>query len=241
MIHIYSDTRNLGDNLSCTPILNYYKDSILHMVDDIGCRQIAPIFEGLAEVVFDNDNPRRNIGSHPNKTHERHLLDMYGLNHVSALPVLKLKKEEIEEAREFLSIYNNPIIFKLNPREKKCERSIPENILNLIADNLKNKNTLLNFAINKSGNDILDNLELNGVTTIYNKPIRFQAACYYLIGKYIGPDTGDYRLMLSVGGKCSVLVPPNSFTYSYSAFHLKEERVKYFQFSEYTEAANYLT
>jgi hypothetical protein len=200
------------------------------MVDDIGCKQIAPIFEGLAEIVFDNDNPRRNIGSHPEKSHERHLLDSYGFNSISCIPIIKLKIQEIEEAREFISKYNNPIIFKLNPREKNTERSIPSNILDLLINKLKNKYTLLNFTIKKSGEDSLENLELKNVINIYDKPIRFQAACYHVIGKYIGPDTGDYRLMLSVGGESYVLVPPSSYTYSHSAFHMKEPRVFYFNF-----------
>jgi len=41
------------------------------------------------------------------------------------------------------------------------------------------------------------------------------AACYHVIGKYIGGDTGDYHLMLAVGGIATTLVPKESCEMGY--------------------------
>ena len=40
--------------------------------------------------------------------------------------------------------------------------------------------------------------------------VRQLAAFYHVIGKLVTGDSGDYHLMLGVGGKVACLIPPNN-------------------------------
>jgi len=80
--------------------------------------------------------------------------------------------------------------------------------------------SFLNFGLSKNHvKHNFANLTVPGIHTFFDLPIREQAAIYHVVGRYIGPDTGDYHMMLSVGGKCDVLVPTSSPGYSYQYFH----------------------
>lgn len=76
----------------------------------------------------------------------------------------------------------------------------------------------------------------------YDVPIRQMAAIFHRVGRYVGCDSGDYHLMLAVGGQCDVLVPDESYGYSYAYFHYGPEcwlgeklRVRYHQWSKGVE------
>lgn len=51
--------------------------------------------------------------------------------------------------------------------------------------------------------------------------------------RYIGCDTGDYHLMLAVGGKCIVLVPDDCDDYQYRRWHYDSDRVVYVNMEDY--------
>jgi len=62
--------------------------------------------------------------------------------------------------------------------------------------------------------------------------------------RYIGCDTGDYHLMLALGGKCIVLVPDNCEQYEYRRWHYIDYpgRVKYVNFKDWeTVNADFVT
>ena len=50
--------------------------------------------------------------------------------------------------------------------------------------------------------------------------VRQLAACYHVIGKMIGQDSGDYHLMLAVGGKVACLVPRHNEQFGYCHWDL---------------------
>lgn len=224
LIDLYSSSSNLGDNLGLTPLCAATACRV-HLYDDAGCRGIAPIFAGLAEVVFDNGFPDGPGPVSNDPTHilapttMRHLVH-YGLGEVPlpAIPFMPLTVDETRRAAEFVSRYPNPCIIKCSPQVTD-QRTPPLDLMaRIVAANPLV--TFLQFGLSK------DHAKFNfadvtapGIHLFYDLPIREQAAIYAAVGRYIGPDTGDYHLMLAVGGRADVLVPPDSPTYPYRFFH----------------------
>lgn len=52
-------------------------------------------------------------------------------------------------------------------------------------------------------------------------------------GKYVGCDTGDYHLMLALGGKCLVLVPDDCPDYRHARWHYNSPMVRYIPFKDW--------
>jgi hypothetical protein len=70
-------------------------------------------------------------------------------------------------------------------------------------------------------------LPFPGALHMVDTPLKLQTAFYKRVKKYIGVDTGDLHLMLSVGGNIEVHVPPDSPSYSHAAWHYVTDRAKY--------------
>ncbi len=248
MIELYSGSSNLGDNLSLTPMMNAVPCRI-HLVNDALVYNIAPIFYGLGEIVFDNatkDEQGRPVEA--KATPESNIIGpisakiLHAFRHpfASAIPKIKLLPEEIVWAKEFLGTWNykNPCAFKAYVQDPKSVRNPQLEIMQAIVD--KNPDTtFINFGFSKGSKKYNGvNREIKNIVEINDLTVRQHAACYHVIGRYIGPDTGDYHLMLAAGGKCDVLVPQTCFEYDYYRFHYTEEswknegpRVQYFNFT----------
>ncbi len=228
MIDLYSSSANLGDNLGMTALARITPVRV-HLYDDPAVRSIAPIFDGLCEVAFDNGSPQlgpprsSDPGHFPGPTTSRFLewagytVGMPGSP--SAIPHVRLTHPEIAGALRFLRDYPRDLCaIKSSPQELN-QRTPPAGLMaRIVAANPGV--TFLNFGLSrqhvKSGTA---HPSIPGVADIFDLPIRQQAAIYAVIGRYIGPDTGDYHLMLAVGGQCDVLVPLSSPTYSHQHFH----------------------
>lgn len=88
--------------------------------------------------------------------------------------------------------------------------------------------------------------ELDNVVKVYNllakypNPYKVIAGLYKIVGKYVGLDTGDYNLMLSVGGESKVLIPSKapwwngvSSIFTEKEFQWERVRTEYINFREY--------
>lgn len=245
MIDLYSSSSNLGDNLGLTPLCAATPCRV-HMYDDAGCREVAPIFNGLAEVVFDNGSPEKG----PPKSNDpmeinapnslRHLL-RFGQSGKNAIPVMKLTEKEIAWTHILDHLLSNPCILKASPG-KHSERTPPMEVIQKIVDENPDV-TFLTFGLSKNHPkyNFVDAVPKgDNVKAFYDLSIRQLAAIYHVVGRYIGADTGDYHLMLAVGGKCEVLVPRESPTYPYSYFHYNDvcwrgeiPRARYAQWWDY--------
>jgi hypothetical protein len=141
-------------------------------------------------------------------------------------------------AKKFIKNIKNPIAFVAdnngnhNKEDFAARYRIPnkEYLQNLI-DSYSREYTIIQFGIE---NKIT---HFNNVLVIENLTIRQLAACYAVIGRYFGIDTGDYHLMLSVGGFAEVHCPASSMIYPHEIWHYKEKlwknencRVKYITF-----------
>lgn len=80
----------------------------------------------------------------------------------------------------------------------------------------------------------------------YENPLKAVVGLYSIVRKYVGIDTGDYNLMLSVGGECKVLIPEIApFWNGVSSIFREKDyrpgeriRTEYFNFKEYKDVFN---
>ncbi len=215
MLTISNNAGSLGDYLSLTPLFNHTQCTV-QIFENERSRELSKVYDGLADIEFVN---------HPvppvNQTDEevcfsQRILNYYKAFDQSPIPKIKITKEEEEWATEFLSKYKNPICFNRtvgkpdtgHPLAKY--RQISVNISKQIISQCESSGyTVLNFCLSSNYEKISNEIP------VLDLPIRKLAACFYKIKKYIGSDTGDYHLMLSVGGNVKVLVPPSDWHYDH--------------------------
>ncbi len=242
MIELFSSSSNLGDNLGYTALAAVTPCRV-HMYDDPGCRSVAAVFDGVCPVVHDNGSPT----THPPITNDpahvqlpftqRHL-EAAGIFGQSAIPKMVLRQDEIDKARAFVVSYHNPCIIRCSPKVND-NRTVPLDLMKAIVDRNPDV-SFLNFGLSKNhAKNNLVNLTVPGIHTFWDLSVREQAAIYHVVGRYIGPDTGDYHMMLAVGGVCDVLVPNDGPGYSYQYFHYNSTcwngetpRARYFNWNQ---------
>lgn len=223
MYKLYSDTASLGDNLDMTALLNYAHCE-LYLPDVPQCHEQAPIFWGLTNSINFYQPPFHH-NPEPQILAQKcfRILKAHGLEkRVSAFPIIYLKQSEIDWAINFLFQYRDgeDSLCVIKPYSKDgCIRTPTKECIEKVLSCAKVKKLkFLNFGHSKFNNHV----SLPGVPDIMDLPIRHLAACYAVIGKYIGADTGDYHLMLATGGTCQVLVPTSCPQYNWDYFCYKE-------------------
>lgn len=214
---------NLGDALWLTPLARYIPDLIIQMrTSDKRSRAVAPIFDGLCKVEF-IENP-----SEPNKSKldvhvARKILYAYGIVGRNSIPKIILKEEEILWAKEFLKDYKNPVCIINNnsgtndPDNFRAKYVCPPHeAMQEIANHfIKNGKTVLQFGPDSKYYDRDPFVPISGAVHIRGLDVRQLAACYAVVDKMISGDTGDYHLMLAVGGQTITLVPYENYHLGY--------------------------
>lgn len=248
MIFGIKATGTWGDSLFLTPALQALKkkgeNSIVEMHNDEQCHAVSRVFDDLASVTF-CDNPISKLYDiNQEKTHyAQRILNELNIKEVNCIPKVILKKEEINWAKSFLKQYINPVVIVADVSGKWDKTNYraqfvcpPKEMIQYIVDlYVKNNYTVLQFG--RKEDDRFT--PLNNTIHIRGLKIRELLACYFVVGKYIGPDTGDYHAMLSVNGKCITLHPPENYKmgYIYHELHYLPEywkdektRVRYVDF-----------
>jgi hypothetical protein len=237
-IIIGSSCGGVGDNLVFTPIFKKLKNVTFEMVDHPKARNVATLLEGLCEVSF-VDKPRGcPESSHPHTAQKK--IEGLGINDVNCIPQILLKEDEITWAKDFLAQYMNPIALVIdnngsgNPSDINSRyRIMPTQFWQNVVEEVKYARTILQFGVSNNFTPLKDTVH------IVDLPLRKLAACYHIIKQYSGIDTGDYHLMLAVGGVASVIVPPTNWVFGYVHEHWhyipklwKDERcrVHYYEF-----------
>ncbi len=225
MIDLYSASSNLGDNLSLTPLARVTPCRI-HLFDDASVRAVAPIFDGIAEVVFDNGSPTTHApkasaecqlpGPHSAKL-MRGQAPWLASQH-SPIPSILLTDDEISRAKELVSGLSNPCIIKANT-SKRNYRTPPAELMQQIVNDNPGVTFLTTALSPNHPKNNFDFTPLGGVFPLWDLPIRQMAAIYACVGRLISGDTGDMHLMLAVGGKVDCLVPDSNAEYPYEHFH----------------------
>ena len=241
---------SLGDILWMSGVLRYVKDVKIILHNDEQCKYVGELFKNLCEVEYSNNPPDRpdNITDTTKEPYlsshrSRKILLSLGIEDKVSVPLIKLDSEEINWAHNFLKDYQNPIVVA-NDNSGCWDKS------NFRAHYVRPPIDLMQKTTNKLIEDGFTPLQfgrkederftpLTGAIPIRGLSLREVAACYCVIKQYIGGDTGDYHLMISVGGIATVFVPNESlsFGYIYDDLLYKSEnfensisRVKYINF-----------
>jgi hypothetical protein len=235
----HKNCSGFGDLLMLTPICRYF-DCIVELHPEF--ERFKDLFEGIAEVeIKDPTIWLMNTGECNHATISK-LLNFISLEHIpliNNLPYVKVMYEDIKWAKEYLDSLNlqkPPIVLKPN-----CSISYT-NVREMSIDNWKEiievyKET---YSILEFGTS--DNFTyFENTIAIPDLTIKQLKGMYYLIGKYIGVDTGDYHLMLATGGSVIVLLPfifewvDNGFgsVYDPRQWQYRNDKCQYVEFKYY--------
>lgn len=222
---------SLGDWLSLTPLLAAAPGSTVIAQDSPHTRQFATLYEGLAKVEFSKEAVADTPVTDEVGPVSRRILNYYGFRDFSPIPVVRLLDYEFAWAREFLSKYPNPIAFnnttasarRDKPEHDICNyRRMPDVLSGRIIRTLYDGGyTVIRFGCKGTMRNIYDNYDrFPGIVNLLDLNLRQLAACYHVIGRYGGTQTGDLHLALASGVKeLYVFVPPSCFHYDYDKHH----------------------
>ena len=247
---------NLSDSLFLTPIFKKYKNITLELIDDETNKNKIELFHGLCDVIL-TKNPCEECPQTKEKKHRsQRMLDALNITDVNAIPFVIVQEEDEEWAKNFLSKYNNPIVYIPN---NSCswdksntfsqDRTFTEEMNNTIIKILSKNYTILQFGLHDYySNSKTKMVNYENVINIPNLNLKQLAACYKIIGKGLFSDTGDAYLMIAVGGKIVEIVPMHLNYYPYWEYIYDEEslwknepiRAKYFCMTEWQKALDYL-
>lgn len=236
---IGSSSIALGDVLCLTPLCFAGKAEV--NLIPFHSPRLASLFDGIADIKFSEEvSPCYNTND---KTHlAQRILNYYHVSEVNCIPKILIFEKEKEVAADILSKYKNPIIFNNYSlpirdsekwiRHRRLPTALENSILSLLVEQGYD---ILRFRWKP---DIADS-QINLITGLN---LRIQAACYFLINKYIGVDSGDYYLMLAAGGNATILINEDnpSICYRHHDWLFTEDlwktekmRVKYVRFQDF--------
>jgi len=228
---------NLGDTLWTTPLARYIPDLTVQMLGhDARSRATAPILEGLCPVEWVDatvETPKAPIRAHVTQQ----ILAAYGQGGKPSIPRVILTMDEILWAIAHLKSLG------VNPTRAVCVTNHnsgsgdptnhrahyvrpPSEVIRTLARFWGGgTHKVLQFGPAPTFHDhdpfdpIPNAIQIRGLT------VRQLAACYHVVGKLIAGDSGDYHLMLAVGGRAAVLVPPHSDQMGYRHWDLLYDQV----------------
>lgn len=220
-----SSSVGLGDLLLLTAICRQ-KECVVQL--PIGHEKYAALYEGIAEVEFvPHPVETRNEGDdHFSKTKLRAL----GLDENRYFPSVFVDETSdsfLEKKEELSSLEKPPIIVCANcSKQWAYLRQLPYDRWEKILTELQKKYTPIQFTT--SGSEI--------ILPVMQKPnvsIKDLKEYYRIIGQYIGIDTGGHHLIVAVGGKGTILVPPSDPNYEHKRWHYVDyPNIKYIQFNK---------
>jgi hypothetical protein len=230
-IELTNDDANLGDTLALTPMFKNEYGSI-KILDCPKTREVYRIFDGIANVEFTKNKVSDCAQTKEQLPKGQRILNHFLKSDVSCIPFVKITEEEKEWGKKELERkgIKNSIAVNLSAKEKDSYRTIPEHVILGFLEKYKDTHQFLQFGLS----EYVEPTE--GFIQMLDYDIRQLIALFWNIKKYVGCDTGDYHLMLAVGGECEVLIPPTKFPDYHYPFHLyleslwkdEKSRVKYY-------------
>lgn len=223
----------LGDLMLFTPIMRQM-DVVLELPTPQA--RFKPLFDNLCEVVI-ADTLRYPEDKGPGHYAVQKLRAL-GLNEKDYLPAIHIYEDELDWAVKVSDQWKRtPIAFVpcCSPKWARLRQPPSLDYWQPLIARLAQKFWVILFRYGENKPVI------PGVSQVYDDfSVRQQAALFKLIGRYLGVDTGDHHLMLSVGGRNIVLVPDNQAQYSYEFWHYQSDRIQYFNFKEREKALGLL-
>ena len=238
MIKITNCAGSLGDCLSLTPLFKKERGVVTMLRNPVTENILSRVYDGIADVEFVDTPVAPCPETNDNVCFSQRVLNHFGIQDVSAIPLINVTSEEAEWAKEFLKDYTSPVAFnrtvgKPSDHPLAKYRQIPKDVAETALRKLVSYgHTPLHFGLSANYEPI------ENCVPILDLPIRQFCACYRVIQQYVGADTGDYHLMLAVGGRCYVFVPPSVWHYNHErtlyfdyAWKNEPNRVEYYQFN----------
>lgn len=222
---------NLGDTLWLTPLARYEPDLTVWMRgDDAKARSVAPILDGLCKVKLEPnppETPKAAIRAHVTQQ----ILAAYGHGGKPSIPRVILTPEEVAWAVEYVGTLapSRKVVAVVNhcsgsadPTNYRAHyvRGNPAAFASVVRFWRAAGYEVLQFgpAPGFYTPDVFTPIE--GATPVRGLTVRQLAAVYHVVGKLISLDTGDYHLMLAVGGKVVCLNPPHNEAFGYRHWDL---------------------
>ncbi len=252
---------NLGDTLWVTPLARYEPDLTVWMRgDDAKACSVAPILDGLCKVRLEPNPPETRKA--PIRAHvTQQILAAYS-DHVGkpSIPRVLLKAEEVAWAVDYVKGITGGHSHKVVALVNHCSGSAdPTNYrAHYVRGNPAAFESIARFwrgagykvlqfgpAPGFYTPDVFTPIE--GTIPVRGLNVRQLAAVYHIVGKLIGVDSGDYHLMLAVGGKVACLIPPHSDQFGYRHWDLhydsvcwgnERPRVRYIPHDQWTQCLN---
>jgi len=219
-ILIGTKNTGLGDILLLTAVCKNAKNKKIIINLKPNCEKFAFLFKDIAYKIIFTDDPIETIGIGDGHLAKRKCR-IVGYNGEDYLPYIKFDNQEYdEEINQTLSKLKNPIILKLGcSKTWKHLRQFP---IKYWQDYFANKNyDFIQFELS-------DNfLPYPNAIHFIDAPLEKQAAYYKAVKKYIGVDTGDLHLMLSLGGSVEAHVPQSTISYVHSDWHYESSNARY--------------
>lgn len=246
---------NLGDILWTTALARYEPEVVVWLrAGDAKVEATAPILRHVARTMYmadPSETPQAAIRAHVTQR----ILAAYGHGGKPSVPRIVLTNPEIQKAMKLLAGHGltpdsiavvNHNSANGDPTNHRAHYVRPPSdvIKHLAAFHAKGGRAKVFQFGPDPGYYTRDPFDpIPGAVHIRGLSVRELAACYHVIGRMISGDTGDYHLMLAVGGKVACLVPPHSDAMGYKHWDLlydavcwgdEKPRVRYALHSEWT-------
>jgi ADP-heptose:LPS heptosyltransferase len=190
----------LGDVLLLTAVCKHFPNLTIQLNPDY--EKFVFLFEGICEKIELTLLPvhTKGIGS---GTYSKRMCAELGYYGDDTIPFIYTDTEKFEQAKQKIKHIKNPIAVKINCSNKW--KHIREYNFEYVKNHIQK---LISMGYTPIQFGISDNYtHIDGCIPMIDLNLEDLAALYKAIGLYFGTDTGDFHLMLAVGGKAVVMVP----------------------------------
>jgi len=207
IIGAHPDSSGLGDILTLTIVCKHFPGLTVQLHPNYA--KFAFLFDGLCEKVELTSTPIHTTGVYvENGTFGQYMLHSFGYTGEDTTPFIFINTDKYLKAQETIKNIKNPIIFK--PNCSKRWSHIREYDSVYVQEEL-------NKYIQKGHTPIQVGIKENytpydGCIHLPDLDLQELSALYKAVGFYFGTDTGDYHLMLAVGGTAVALVPEKKYS-----------------------------
>lgn len=195
----FCDRPKLGDLLLLTPAAKALgKKAVMVMPESM--RHLAWIFDGLCPVRISENYPQLDHLSA--RCHvATFALSKFSLHDHSPIPEIRVSPAWVRRAKEILWGVPNPIAFVPTcSAEFEFYRQRPFVFWKPVVAELSKRYTVCQFGREEYP-------LVPGARRVKFEGFQTLAGLYSVIGNYVGVVTGDYHLMLAVGGRCVTALP----------------------------------
>lgn len=220
-IGTHPNSSGLGDVLLLTAVCKHFPDLVVQLHPN--CSKFSFLFNGLCKRVEFTETPTHTKGVYiENGTFSQYMLKEFGYEGEDSIPFVFTNTEKYLKAKKKIEHIKNPIIVKFNcaPRWKHVREYDVSKFQSEIDKLIEQKYTPIQTGTS-------DNFTpMKGCITMIDLELEDLCALYKAVGIYFGTDTGDFHLMLAVGGSCTVICPKiPSIDYDPNQFVHKTSRV----------------